>query len=165
MIKYVQGDLFADIDKLSKTKKVVIPHIVNNLGIMGSGFVVGLKNKYPRVEEQYVKWYGTYGLGLVQFVGASDTVLVANMFAQDGIGGMSKGDFSRVTKPIKYASLIRCMEEIKDLIDTYPSEYIIAAPKFGSLRSCGSWPFIEELIEEIWGDFSVTIYEYKEKFQ
>lgn len=163
MIKYVQGDLFADIDELSKTKKVVIPHIVNNLGIMGSGFVIGLKKKYPRAEEQYVQWYKNFSLGHIQCVGVTDTVLIANMFAQDGIGGMSKGDFSRVSKPIKYTALMKCMEEIKYFIDGYPSEYIIVAPKFGSLRSGGSWPLIEELIEEIWGDFSVTIYEYKEK--
>lgn len=160
MIKYVQGDLFADIDNLSKNKKVIIPHIVNNLGIMGSGFVVGLKKKYPRAEEQYLKWYKQFGLGLVQLVGISENVVVANMFAQDGIGGMSKGNFSRVTKPIKYTALIKCMETLSDCIN---DDTEIVAPKFGSLRSGGTWEFIEELIEEIWADFNVTIYEYKEK--
>lgn len=160
MIKYVQGDLFADIDELSKNKKVIVPHIVNNLGIMGSGFVVGLKKKYPRAEEQYVKWYKNFSLGHTQCVAVTETVIIANMFAQDGIGGMSKGDFSRVSKPIKYTALIKCMEMIPECFE-HDTE--IVAPKFGSLRSGGTWKFIEELIEEIWADFNVTIYEYKEK--
>lgn len=128
------------------------------MGVFGSGFVIGLKNKYPNVEEMYKKWYDTYCLGEVQYVRACDNVIVANMFAQDGIGGMSKGHYNKVVKPIKYKSLVYCMDDLKLVCP----DYEIVAPKFGSLRSGGTWSFIEELIEEIWGDFNVTIYEYKE---
>jgi hypothetical protein len=34
----------------------------------------------------------------------------------------------------------------------------IHCPKFGSGLAGGNWAFIEDLIEDIWGKYSVTVY-------
>jgi len=87
-------------------------------------------------------------------------IFVANMIAQNGVRGPEN------PKPIKYEALVNCMQAVAERsvhrsLQHYPVE--IHAPKFGSDLAGGNWSFIEELIEEIWKDFSsVTIYQLEE---
>ena len=153
-MQYHQGDLFKFVDSLSGS--VMVPHVVNDANLMGSGFVVPLYTKWPLVKTLYHQW--DMSLGKTQIVLAEEEkVFVANMCAQSGISSKSTGPRSKVnSKPIRYASLIRCMEDVAHYVRMYKIDNIVA-PMFGSGLAQGRWETIEELIEEIWGDLNVTI--------
>jgi hypothetical protein len=154
MIKYVKGDCIA----IAKEKEsVIIPHIVNNIGAFGSGFVLALSREWPlslgERSPEFVYRNSKCILGQTPICHAvidkRIKITIANMCAQDGI--MSKVN----PKPIKYTSLIKCMSLVGTLAIDYKAE--IVCPKFGSDRAGGNWNFIEELIEEIWQDIDVTV--------
>lgn len=152
MITYRVGDLF---EHIPDNETVLIPHITNNIGAWGSGFVLPLSKKYPEAEAAYRAYQPE--LGTVQRVKVGDHVWVYNMCAQHGIRSKSTGPRSAINnKPIRYASLCDCMRKVA--VGHNPDYYKIYAPKFGSDRSGGTWEFIEELIDEIWGEFDVTIF-------
>lgn len=176
-ITYKKGDLFT---MLPTTSTVVIPHVCNNIGGWGSGFVVAVSNQWPKEckfaspEFQYRAWFSqgewpvknmatlpyedpilpaSFRLGEVQFAKTgSNNVTVANMIAQNGT--VSKQN----PKPIKYAALVSCMKKVADHCDGLRQ---IHAPKFGSALAGGNWEFIEELIDELWcaRGLDVTVYE------
>jgi len=161
MIKYVEGDLFEHIEG----KNVVIPHVCNDQGGWGSGFVVPLGQKFPFAQDSYLSWangeytgdpvmyanHDRFELGNTQFVDFGD-VVVANMVAQHEF--KSKDN----PQPLKYGSLVHCMDQVRAFI----VDEEIHAPQFGSGLAGGDWDVIEGLIEEIWDDFSVTVYIYGE---
>lgn len=159
MINYINGDLF-DQPKLSGN--IIIPHIVNNIGAWGSGFVIPLGEAHPIAKEAYLNDYRAYKnaklpmLGVCRVVNCDHGIYVANMCAQTGIMSHSTGDRLSVNhKPIRYAALIKCMQKVAGAAHYLDAS--IVAPKFGSDRAGGTWEFIEELIEEIWCNVKVTI--------
>ncbi len=153
-MQYHQGDLFKFVDSLSGS--VMVPHIVNDANVMGSGFVVPLYTKWPTVKKLYHQWDMSLGKTQIVLV-EGEEIFVANMCAQSGICSKSMGPRSKVaSKPIRYASLVRCMEDVAHYVRMYKIDNIVA-PMFGSGLAQGRWETIEELIEEIWGDLNVTI--------
>ena len=168
MINYVNGDLFAAVK--TEKRRYGIPHIVNNIGAWGSGFVIPLGKSVPLAKARYKADCPV--LGEVQVVPiiepgewahTKDLSLVFNMCAQNGISGRSTGPEDKVnSKPIKYEALVKCMATVRQVLKTHEIDVIYAA-KFGSFRAGGNWSFIEELIEEMWSDFDVTIFEFSEK--
>lgn len=141
MIKYIKTDLF---EYIKDTKEqIIVPHVCNNKGKWGTGFVVPLGINYPRVKESYLCNIKRLKLGENDLV-FIDNKLFVNMIAQT-LGG---------NRPLYYNKLAQCM----DLICSYPSNRIIA-PKFGSGLAGGNWDFIKELIEDCWikRGFDVTI--------
>jgi hypothetical protein len=152
-ITYHKIDLFdfIDSDELNSTK-IIIPHCVNNINVMGSGFVVPLYTRWPQVKTSYHGW--NQRLGQTQFVYIDNDdddslVVVANMCGQNGI--LSKEN----RKPIRYLALASCMSDVAILAKKTGAT--IVAPKFGSDRAGGTWAFIEELIEEIWDGLEVHV--------
>jgi hypothetical protein len=163
-INYIEGDLFALLPE--NETHIFIPHIVNNIGRWGSGFVVPLGKKWPEAEAAY-RSQPKLELGDVDFVkvreedGNLGNIWVCNMVGQNGVVGPDN------PKPIKYSALVRAMNEVGKAARgfrhrTAYGDVAIHAPKFGSERACGKWDHIEELIYELWDDIDVTIYEYKE---
>lgn len=158
MFKTVKGDLFKNIPP----KCCIIPHICNNIGAFSSGFVVPLGKYFPKAKSTYLDGM-PWVLGDVQFVEcgltkvkipngfAYSNVRVANMIAQHGVG-MQNGP------PIRYISLLKCMDKVKRFAKLHRIDTIIA-PKFGSCRAGAKWELIEEFIKEVWGDLDVTIFE------
>jgi len=147
----------------------LIPHCCNNLGVMGAGVALALRNKWTGVYEAYLR--GSKELGYISYwIKFTDEievpkrrpiVAVYNMIGQDGT--VSKDN----SKPVKYWALVDAMRKVRDKIDSlslaYPEcKFVIHAPKFGSDLAMGNWDFILELIKEIWIDagIDVVIYEY-----
>jgi hypothetical protein len=185
--KYVVGDLFGLMPNHgpeTQTPPVVIPHICNDLGGWGSGFVVPLGKLYPEAEAAYRRWHNRrfdssagpwsnyFELGNVQIVHcdtntAKDTVrkqaIVANMIAQHGTI-TRKMDSDPNRPPVRYTALASCMSKVADYIAHLPQGTSIHAPKFGAGLAGGNWDFIEELIREQWIDrgIPVTIYSLEE---
>jgi hypothetical protein len=151
-INYVTGDLF----KLAPgDKPIVIPHICNDLGKWGSGFVVPLGQEFPRAKAEYLRWAEEqfdhernipFERGQVQIVRVAQQVFVANMVAQKGLISPDN------PHPIVYSALYNCMVKLfHQLIEPWKGDPMsICAPKFGSLRAGGDWGVIEKLIVNNW---------------
>lgn len=168
MIKYVKGDLFEVVTK--STDSILVPHVVNNIGAWGAGFVIPLMKHYPRARDRYLKWSTEtdFLLGNTQFVQVSTNVVIANMLAQDGITSRSTGARSRVSdRPLRYDSLVDCMNAVGDychevakLTDTcLPT---IHCPQFGAGLAGGNWEFIDYLIQDCWNrrGIDTVVYQY-----
>lgn len=173
MIKYTDGDLFKSLPHTPDTK--VIPHIVNDIGAWGSGFVVPLSKRFPIAEESYRAWYNgdelnhpgvRLKLGEVQFVPVQDPIFhrdelvsgpifVANMVAQHQT-------IRENPKPIRYVDLACCLKKVAEFCSSeYDQEKLqisIHAPKFGSGLARGDWNLIALLIDEAWADISTNVY-------
>jgi hypothetical protein len=173
-IKYLTGDLFAQIPK---DKKIVIPHVCNDIGGWGSGFVVPLAKHFPEARRRYLQWFQRkYDLesgvpferGETQiirvdlpFLPDGGEVYVANMIAQEGVVSPSN------PRPIDYGALANCMDTVADRcmqVMDLGTPLEIHAPKFGSGLAGGDWSEIEIMIRENWmpgddeGSIPVFIY-------
>ena len=158
-IKYIKGNIF---EHLPEEVPVIIPHICNDVGAFGAGFVVELANRFPRCKEEYLRWFQNkfdvermilFGLSKVQFVHVGQRLTVANMIAQKGL--ISEDNPS----PIRYAALTGAMGSVA-YASTLTQDSQIHTVKFGSGLAGGNWDHIESLIKELWIDSgcSVTVY-------
>lgn len=174
-IQYKSGDLFEDLPNVvgpEDVQVVMIPHVCNNVGAWGAGFVVPLGKRFPDVEKAYHDWHnyntdissyeverashtndGRFKLGNTQFVHVVKDdfpkVSVANMIAQH-MGG---------TRPLHYNALSRCMDDVATFSKSLNIEQIVC-PMFGSGLAGGNWDFIEDLIVDCWlrKEMKVTVY-------
>ena len=176
MIQEIHGDLFEGIEKTSPDTTVVIVHCVNDLKIAGSGFVIPLFKRFPEAKTEYFRSNMQLKDVSYAYVGQNSEhpylpkFLIANMCAQTGIKSHSTGPRSKVVdKPGRYAALVNCMEQVKHQMDFYRDgdddlpiykkpKLQIMGPRFCSDRAGLHWPFIKELIEEIWFDYDTYIY-------
>jgi len=174
--KYVVGNLF---ELMPTTEPVVVPHICNDLGGWGSGFVVPLGKKYPDAEKAYREWHrvrfdpclslslpNMFRLGNIQVIpcmpketeSREALLWVANMIAQHGTVTRPMTDDGR--PPVRYGAVASCLRKVAQFIEETDLLFEIHAPKFGAGLAGGNWDFIEELIREEWLDkgIPVTIY-------
>ncbi len=163
-LKYVLGD--ATNPRMEDDEMIFIPHICNNKGLWGAGFVLALSKKWKIPEQRYRSWLCSTNsivqsgaLGIVQSCqvaasGKYKNTHVVNMIAQNGVRSPQN------PKPIKYVALVKAMECVVMYVE--PVGGSIHCPKFGSGLAGGDWRVIEALIQEIWVDagINVTVYEY-----
>jgi hypothetical protein len=162
-IIYQKGDVLESEVQPGAIK--VIPHIVNDIGGWGSGFVVAVSNKWSQPEAAYRAWFKAgeckqlgstvpFVLGNTQFVRVADgNTVVANMIGQHET--IRSGYV-----PIRYVALMQSMMVVQSFCSNlikrgFPVE--IHAPKFGAGLAGGNWDFIEKLIEEIWVASSIKV--------
>lgn len=153
LLNYVEGDMFGPLNAM-KGKTVVLPHVVNNKGAWGAGFVVPLGRNFAKTREAYMRWHAgspppeaTYPGGLDFKLGATQVlqvnndprIIVFNMVAQE-MGGV---------RPLYYNVLARCMDHVADEHKIYPQAEI-HAPMFGSNLAGGDWNFVEQLVLDCW---------------
>lgn len=160
----VYGDA-TEPQKLSENEIVLIPHCCNNIGGWGKGFVLALSKKWTQPEAVYRNFCERNKmlptLGKVCYAKINNHLVIANMIGQNGVVGAHN------PKPIKYKALINCMTEIGAYIEMIVVQtvdpIVIHCPKFGSELAGGYFPFILELIEEIWCEenIDVVVYEWE----
>jgi hypothetical protein len=124
-------------------RPAVIPHICNDIGCWGSGFVVAISRKYLEPERQYRKWgvslADKYPLGDIQTIQVEEDLWICNMIAQhdtrmiDGI------------PPLRLEALKWCLESVNDVAIIRGAT--IHAPRIGAVRSGGKWGDIEKVIK------------------
>ena len=146
----------------------LIPHICNNLGQWGAGFVLAISKKWAKPEQAYREWkkQGSYlkptsqvlcpfKLGEVQAVKVEKDIGIVNMIAQAGVGTRGK-----TRPPIRYCALASCMEKVFHIAEKYGAS--IHCPMFGSGLAGGDWTIITQMILECWVDrgTDVTVYDY-----
>lgn len=150
MIKIVKGNL------LDATEDIIC-HQVNCQGVMKSGVAKAIRDKWPKVYEEYrplcVGHLGSTILGYVQFVELDDDArIVANLFAQNDYGY----DGQRYTS---YDAFYKCLTELRRLAGNYSFAFPY---KIGSDRGGASWRVIYAMICDVLGDRNVTIYKLEE---
>jgi hypothetical protein len=158
MIIPIKNDLFIGIK--DNPHVIIIPHICNDLGLWGKGFVIPLGQHFPKAKQDYQDYVDCQNkpaisndlMGDTVFTKIPPRVIVANMIAQKGIGS---------DKPIRYAALAKCMETVNKTAKMLKDKNInieIHCPRFGSGLAGGNWVVIEEFINEIWRDWKTYVY-------
>jgi len=139
---------------------IIIPHVCNNVRGFGSGFALSVLNKYPEVAQNF-DMISKPTLGYVQYVPVlraklhNHSLVFANMIAQNGIIG------NKNPRPLNYEALINCMVNVRTYINSTALDKVeIHCPKFGSGLAGGNWAFISDLIDDIWKNISVVVYNY-----
>lgn len=167
----INDDIFNHLNPLIHnyySTNIIVPHICNNIDIFGAGFAKAVGKLYPIVKDNYHmlgKSFLSKNLGYSQFVTTledkktNSKLIFCNMIAQNGtLSAHNK-------RPINYLSLCKSMMMVKNFIQKLDSSgecrTEIHAPKFGSGLAGGNWGFISCLIDDIWGDTPVFIYDFK----
>lgn len=134
-IKYVKGD--ATCPQRNHNQAAIIMHICNNKHGWGAGFVLALSKKWKLPEQKYREWTDdTFKLGATQFIGVGGGIVVANMIAQDGFGGVA----------VKYNHLRTCLKQVCEHAKKINAS--VVAPKIGSGLGGGDFNIISKIIEE-----------------
>lgn len=162
MIKHIKCDIF-------ESGADVICHQVNCQGVMGSGIAKQMRERYPKVYNEYKRRCDIYApkalLGTAQFVGTSVTYRtpflgIFNLFGQENFGYDGKCYTD-------YTALYKCFEKVKE--DIYGASlsgkdrYTIAIPYLMAChRGGGDWNVVYKIIEEVFADSDcdVLICEY-----
>lgn len=167
----IKGNTIESATNIVKSKKItnctiIMPHVCNNVGAFGAGFAKAIANEFPIVKENFhLLGPSESRLGKVQFVTALDNhtsknkIIVANMIAQNGLIN------SKNRRPINYGALAYCMGDIRKFYNIILSKseentVEIHAPKFGSGLAGGNWNFVSDLINDIWDDIPVYVYNH-----
>jgi hypothetical protein len=147
---------------------IVVPHVCNNIDVFNGGFAAAVASEYPIVKQNYHmlgKNFLKNNLGHTQFIEIpfknkyNHKLYFANMIAQDGLPNYSKN------RCINYAALVKSMINISLFIkknnqNTDADKIEIHAPKFGSGIAGGNWNFISDIIEDVWSQYDIFIYQY-----
>lgn len=148
MVKYVKGNLL-------DASENIIGHQVNAQGVMGSGLAKQIRSKYPEAYiayKEYSEQNSPYDLlGRCQLVTAGENKWVANLFGQLNYG---RGKY-RYTDYDALRTALTSLKEAAKRIDVS-----VALPKFiGCGLANGDWNVVSEIVEEVFEDYEVTIYE------
>ena len=170
MINYIKGDLFDYV-----TSNDCIIHVVNNAIRIGGGFTAPLIKRFPYIETAYYFWFnhavpvdtyrisGSPVLGEIQIVWfrptdnvyrnfeRTDGIYIVNMMAQESTISATN------PHPLKYDALEHCLRKVAD--DSELKNTRIIAPKFGAGLAGGDWNKIESLINAVFHDREITIFE------
>jgi len=158
MIKIIEGNILNATDS-------IICHQTNTQGIMGGGLALQIKNKYPKVYEEYrsacIKYLiqGKSLLGEVLFgINTGDGNSIANLFGQERYG--------RDKRYTDYNALKKSLTEVLEVVTNeygllYDSP--IAIPySLGCGLAGGDWKIVYKIIEDVFKDYDkVTIYKFK----
>lgn len=137
-----------------------ICHQVNCQARMRSGIAKSIREKWPIVYEEYMRYSSQERpsllplLGTIQVIRVSDQTAIVNMFAQENYGY----DGRRYTS---YDAFWKCLIHIKNHV---PPNFTIGFPDhIGCGLGGANWQVIEKMIEEVLGkDFDVYIYKLEE---
>lgn len=178
--KYIElnakNNLFDIVDMKVKSDHtgctIFVPHVCNNVDLFGAGFAAQVAERYPAVKTNYHLLGKTFlrnNMGHCQIIKVYEEpkykhkLYFANMIAQNGLPN------NKNARPLNYLGLVRAMVNLSVHIKSntgfsQKNERIeIHAPKFGSGLGGGNWNFISDLIEDIWGDYDVFIYNYSKR--
>lgn len=134
----------------------IICHQVNCMGVMGGGIAKQIREKYPNVYEEYVKYIKEHGalncLGSWQLVSIKNKKSIANVFGQYRFG--------RNKQYTDYDALSSSLSGVLKVAIEFNKS--IAIPfNIGCGLAGGSWPFVYSMIEDIFQDYDVTLYRWE----
>ena len=164
-------DIFSMIQNRINAKHdgstVFVPHVCNNIDLFGAGFAGQVGDKFPTVKTNYHllgKNFLSKNMGYSQILKTKETepykhkLYFVNMIAQNGIKSRTN------PRPLNYYGLVKSMVSISKYMENNTglsnnSENVeIHCPRFGCGLAGGSWDFISDLIDDIWGKYKVFVY-------
>jgi hypothetical protein len=187
-IQYVEGDMFGPLLANKEPGSIVVPHVCNDRGAWGAGFVVPLGRTFPKAKQEYIDWSKavaifsgerdepselvTFSLGETQIVEVQEG-LGTRLHVMGGFGNEHEVPTNPQpsihvcnmiaqtlggVRPLFYNHLARCLDTVAKFALKHNSR--IMAPMFGSALAGGNWNIIEKLIEDCWlrKGLSATIY-------
>lgn len=138
----------------------IIAHQTNCQGKMGSGVAKAIKEKYPRVYEQYIKAYtmGLTKLGMCQVVKTNPSGdgnrLIANLFGQEDYGY----DTQRYTN---YEGIYVALEKLAQYCRENNLTSVAFPWHMSSDRGGADWMVICTMIEAAFKNMDITIEYWK----
>lgn len=167
-IIYQNGDILSYCkDRMNSSNlgaSIIIPHVCNNINTFGAGFSGYISNRYPGVKENFHMLGNQAKLGNVQYITVEKNIvlrhelIVANMIAQNKTISQTN------PRPLNYEALIKCMVNIRNYalkLQDNETDVELHCPKFGSGLAGGNWLFISDLIEDVWNNIPVFVYNFK----
>jgi len=149
MLHYLIGDATSPIKK-----PALLPHVVNDMGRWGSGYVISLSKKDKTPEHMYHHWYseenGDLPLGAVQLCPYVDGCTVANMVAQHDTRTING------VPPVRYEALRQALKSV--FYHAKENNLTVHLPRIAGVRSGGDWTKIETIIKEEMGDVETYVY-------
>lgn len=139
MLTYKTGNLL-------EAKETLIAHQVNCQGVMGSGVALAIKEKWPKVFSQYALFHKEFTLGDVQMVTTSEKI-ICNIFSQ-------RYFMPREVRHTNYEALALAFEYLRE-----NTKADIAMPRIGCGLGGGDWRVVSALIESIFDDRNVVVYD------
>ena len=131
---YKKGNLFNNVSS------GVIAHGANSHGVMGSGFALGIKNKYPECFKKYVLDIGKYGMttGDNSIYTHSESLVIYNCITQENYGRDG-------VRYVSYDAIDSCFSAMFQTING--SNCNLNIPLIGAGLGGGLWPIIESIID------------------
>jgi hypothetical protein len=164
MYREIPGDIFT----YKLKENTCVPHVVNNVGVAGSGLTMPIMKRWPDSRKQYEEWEAysyrfqedpSYQLGQVWFCGPYEGHVVAHMLAQRAPGGYSVDGI--YLRPLMIEALVECMLRVRKYCKE--KNLVIVTGQFGGKRAGGDFEKeIKPMILDIWRDLDVTILTYEE---
>jgi O-acetyl-ADP-ribose deacetylase (regulator of RNase III) len=146
-INYIVGDATLPIGDGNK----IIPHICNDIGGWGRGFVLSLSKRWSQPEEEYRNLSpNERTLGSVMFIPVTNEISVANMIGQHDIKYSSDG-----LAPIRYNAVRKALISVNDV--AIKTNATVHMPRIGTGLAGGQWGEIEKIIKHT---MSVDVYVY-----
>jgi O-acetyl-ADP-ribose deacetylase (regulator of RNase III) len=148
---FVKGDIL-------DAKDGIIGHQVNCQMVMGAGLAKQIRDKYPRVYDEYMLMVGkspiTARLGRCQMVAVSDKLLVANLFGQFDYRPRNKVHTD-------YTALSMALRNLQRWKDTFVSkDFPIYLPYgLGCGLAGGDWKIVEGIIRGAIPDANIVRYD------
>lgn len=148
IIKIINGDLLQATEKL-------ICHSCNCQGVMGAGIALQVRLQFPQVYSEYKRLCNHTDpeqlLGTIQCVEVNLNRVFVNLFGQLGYGGC--------TQNTDYDALRKGLVNVRDIAKQY--NISVAIPyNVGCALGGGDWNVVYKMIEEIFGDYDVTLYRW-----
>jgi len=161
-----EGDLVTD------EHAIIIAHVVNCQGAMGSGIAGQIRATYPEVYEAYIEGCKRNEksfkepedlLGQIQMIKNQpnrQAKIICNMFAQNKFGKDGK-------RYLNYEALYICLEKFRNLCGDYANgnySHVIGFPKnLGCGLAGGDWEIVKAMIVAIFKDSNFEIHIVEKK--
>lgn len=139
-ITYLRGDATAPRGEGFR----ILAQIVNDRSmIWGAGFGRAVRRRWPGVQEDFAQWAvghrSEYSLGNIHFSRIDDSLTVAHLVAQHGIGP------SRAPR-IRYGALESSLQKLADHAAAIQAS--VHMPRIGTGEAGGAWEIVSEIIED-----------------
>ena len=152
-ITYQTGDATHPIGDRPK----IIVHVCNDAGGWGKGFVLAVSRRWREPERRYRAWRRgeesqPFALGQVQFIRVEDSMWVANVIGQHGMG------FHDGLPPVRYEAIRDGLRVVAAKAKELGAS--VHMPRIGCGLAGGKWEEVERIVEQelIAAGVPVTVY-------
>jgi hypothetical protein len=159
MLYVIKGDCTEPL-MVENTNNIII-HITNDEKIWGSGIVMAISAKWKGPENKYRNWTEGFKQGACQLVPVDKDLYVANLVAQSGVG------YFCGLAPVRYGALEESLLRLKHLFipKLIHKKTVLHMGEIGCGRGGGSLDKVKEILNRVFPDTTMYMYQYDGKFK